>query len=180
MTDEVRGSAGPPAGASDAPPVPGVSIAARAQPAVDQSFDGDSLYAVRATVAAHASEAGIQESRVRNVVLAVHELAANAVRHGAGQGRMRLWVTGDGIRCELTDAGAPPAGANGDRDGQDTGSRDTGSRDAASAGAALWPVEHGHGLWLVREVADQFSLESGPSGTVAVVSFRGGSRPVTS
>lgn len=173
MTDDVRGSEGPPA--SDAPLVPGVSIAARAQPAVDQSFDGDSLYAVRATVAAHASEAGIQEGRVRNVVLAVHELAANAVRHGAGQGRMRLWVTGDGIRCELTDAGAPPAGANGDGDGQDTG-----FLNAASAGAELWPVEHGHGLWLVREVADQFSLESGPSGTVAVVSFHAGTLPVTS
>ena len=173
MTDYVRGSGGPPAGASDAPPVPGVSIAARAQPAVDQSFDGDSLYAVRATVAAHASEAGIQESRVRNVVLAVHELAANAVRHGAGQGRMRLWVTGDGIRCELTDAGTPPAGVNGD-------DQDAGSRDAASPDTALWPVEHGHGLWLVREIADQFSLESGPSGTVAVVSFHAGSLPVTS
>jgi anti-sigma regulatory factor (Ser/Thr protein kinase) len=173
MTDDVRGSGGPPAGASDAPPVPGVSIAAHAQPAVDQSFDGDSLYAVRATVAAHASEAGVQEGRVRNVVLAVHELAANAVRHGAGQGRMRLWVTGDGIRCEVTDAGTPPAGANGD--GQDTG-----SRGVASPGAALWPVERGHGLWLVREIADQFSLESGPSGTVAVVSFHAGSLPVTS
>ena len=170
MTDDLRGSGGPPAGAGDAPPVPGVSIAARAQPAVDQSFDGDSLYAVRATVAAHASESGIQDGRVRNVVLAVHELAANAVRHGAGQGRMRLWVTGDGIRCEVTDAGTPPAGANGDGDGQDPG-----SRDAASPGAARWPVEHGHGLWLVREIADQFSLESGPSGTVAVVSFHAGS-----
>ena len=137
MTDDVRGSRPPPP-VSDGPPVPGVSIAARAQPAVDQSFDGDSLYAVRATVAAHASEAGIQDGRVRNVVLAVHELAANAVRHGAGQGRMRLWVTGDGIRCEMTDAGAPSAGANGD-------DQDTRSRDAASAGAELWPVEHGHG-----------------------------------
>src|SRR5690349_1142608 len=173
MTDDVRGSGGPPAGAGDAPPVPGVSIAARAQPAVDQSFDGDSLYAVRATVAAHASEAGIQEGRVRNVVLAVHELAANAVRHGAGQGRMRLWVTGDGIRCELTDAGAPPVGANGDD--QDTGSRDAASAGAAFPAAARWPVEHGHGLWLVREIADQFSLESGPSGTVAIVDFRAGS-----
>jgi hypothetical protein len=44
----------------------------------------------------------------------------------------------------------------------------------------LWPVEHGHGLWLVREIADQFSLEFGPSGTVAVVSFHAGSLPVTS
>jgi anti-sigma regulatory factor (Ser/Thr protein kinase) len=125
-----------------------MSIAARAQPAVDQSFDGDSLYAVRATVAAHASAAGIPAGRVRDVVLAVHELAANAVRHGAGQGRMRLWITGDGLRCEVADAG-------------------TGFHDAGS-----WPVEQGHGLWLVRKVADQASLDTGPSGTVAVVDFR--------
>jgi anti-sigma regulatory factor (Ser/Thr protein kinase) len=146
-----------------------VSIAAGAEPAVDQSFDRDSLYMVRATVAAHASEAGMPDGLVRNVVLAIHELAANAVRHGAGQGRVRLWNTGEGIRCEVTDAGTPPpAGAGGD--GQDTGSRD----------AAPWPVEHGHGLWLVRKIADQVSLESGPSGTVAVVSFQAGSLRVTS
>ena len=166
MTDDGRGSWPPPA--SDGPPGPGVSIATGAEPAVDQSFDGDSLYAVRATVAAHASEAGMPEGQVRNVVLAVHELAANAVRHGAGQGQVRLWVSGDGIRCEVTDAGTPPAGADGD--GPDTSSLD----------AALWPVEHGHGLWLVREIADQVSLDSGSSGTVAVASFHIGSRHVTS
>jgi anti-sigma regulatory factor (Ser/Thr protein kinase) len=168
MTDDVRGPGRPLANARDKLPGPGLNIAAGAQPAVDQSFDGDALYAVRATVAAHASEAGIPDGRVRNVVLAVHELAANAVRHGAGQGRVRLWLTGDGIRCEVTDAGAPPAGGEGR--GPDTSSRD----------AALWPVEHGHGLWLVRKVADQVSLESGPSGTVAVVTFRAGSLRVTS
>jgi len=166
MTDDGRGSEPPPA--SDGPPIPGVSIATGAEPAVDQSFDGDSLYAVRATIAAHASEAGMPEGRVRNVVLAVHELVANAVRHGAGQGQVRLWVTGDGIRCEVTDAGIPPAGADSDGDG------------ISSCDAALWPVEHGHGLWLVRRIADQVSLESGPSGTVAVASFHVGSLPATS
>jgi anti-sigma regulatory factor (Ser/Thr protein kinase) len=169
MTDDVRDSGPPPGAARDALPGPAMSIAARAQPAVDQSFDGDSLYAVRATVAAHASEAGIQEGRVRNVVLAVHELAANAVRHGAGQGRLRLWVTADGIRCEVTDAGTPAAGADGG--GPGPGSPGPGSPGAGSPGAAPWPVEHGHGLWLVREIADQVSLESGTSGTVAVVIF---------
>jgi anti-sigma regulatory factor (Ser/Thr protein kinase) len=116
----------------------------------------------------HASEAGIPEGRIRDVVLAVHELAANAVRHGAGQGRVQLWITGDDIRCEVTDAGAPSAGANGDRP------------DASSRDAAQWPVEHGHGLWLVRQVADQASLDSGPSGTVAVVNFRFASQRTTS
>jgi anti-sigma regulatory factor (Ser/Thr protein kinase) len=170
MTDDVRGSGPPPGAARDPLPGPGVSIAAHAQPAVDQSFDGDSLYAVRATVAAYASEAGIQEGRLRNVVLAVHELAANAVRHGAGQGRLRLWVTAGGIRCEVTDAGTPAAGADGG-DGPGPGFPGADGPGPGSPGAAPWPVAHGHGLWLVREIADQVSLESGPSGTVAVVSF---------
>jgi len=153
----------------DLRPGPGMSVSARVQlAALDQSFDGDSLYAVRAAVAAHASEAGIPEGRIRDVVLAVHELAANAVRHGAGQGRVQLWITGDGIRCEVTDAGAAPAGANGDHP------------DASSRGAAQWPVEPGHGLWLVRQVADQASLDSGPSGTLAAVSFRFASHRTTS
>jgi|SRR5581483_5588472 len=179
MTGDVSGAGPPSAGERDSPPGPGMSIAARAQPTVDQAFDGDSLYAVRAMVAAHASEAGIPEGRVRDVVLAVHELVANAVRHGAGQGRVQLWVTDQGIRCQVTDAGVPPvapaAGAApaspvaGDHDGDGHGPH-LGFRDAAQ-----WPVKHGHGLWLVRKVADQASLESGPSGTVAVVNFRSGS-----
>jgi hypothetical protein len=37
-------------------------------------------------------------------------------------------------------------------------------------GSAL--VEPGHGLWLIRQVADQASLYSDPSGTVAALSFR--------
>jgi anti-sigma regulatory factor (Ser/Thr protein kinase) len=147
-----------------------MSIAARAQPAVDQPFDGDSLYAVRAAVAAHASEAGIPAGRIRDVVLAVHELAANAVRHGAGQGQMRLWITSDGIRCEVADAGARPSGSDGA--GAGDGDGDGAGPDTSFHDAAPWPVEHGHGLWLVRKVADQASLDTGPSGTVAVIDFR--------
>lgn len=151
MTDDASGS--------------GRAPAVAAQAAVDQSFDGESLYAVRATVAAHASAAGIPERRIRDVVLAVHELAANAVRHGAGQGRIRLWITGDGIRCEVTDPGSVTAPAL---------VTDVGGSDTDSGGSVPWPVEHGHGLWLVRQIADQASLDAGPSGTVAVVDFRTG------
>ena len=70
--------------------------------ALDQAFDGDSLYALRAAVAAHGSQAGLSEGQTRDLVLAVHELAANAVRHGAGQGRLRLWAAPDAwIRAAL-------------------------------------------------------------------------------
>ena len=119
-------------------------------PVLEQEFDDGSLYALRAAVAAHASRAGLPEGRTGDLVLVVHELAANAIRHGAGHGRLRLWTAADAVRCEITDDG--PA-------------------EAADPDAAPWPVEPGHGLWLARQVADQASLDSGPSGTVATVSF---------
>ena len=122
-------------------------------PALDQAFDGDSLYALRATVAAHGSQAGLSDGRTRDLVLAVHELAANAVRHGAGQGRLRMWATPEGVRCEVTDEGADGTGEE-------------------PAEAPVWHAEPGHGLWLVRRIADGASVRSDPSGTVAAVNFR--------
>src|SRR5438046_10287596 len=79
-------------------------------PALDQAFDGDSLFALRATVAAHGSRAGLSEGRTRDLVLAVHELAANAVRHGAGRGRPRLGATPEGGRREGSAEGAADTG----------------------------------------------------------------------
>ena len=127
-------------------------------PVLEQVFDGDSLYALRAAAAAHASQAGLPDGRVGDLVLAVHELAANAVRHGAGHGRLRIWKADDALRCEVSDDGpdgVPASGAAGSHAG-----------DTVS-----WNTEPGHGLWLIRQIADQASVRSGPGGTVAVVSF---------
>lgn len=161
MTDDARSRRQPPEPEEGRLREAGVSAAPEdgEPPILDQVFDGDSLYALRAAVAAHASQAGMPDGRARDLVLAMHELAANAVRHGAGHGRLRLWKTEDTLRCEVTDDGAPePA----DADGPHTESRD----------AALWRVQPGHGLWLIRQVADRASLSCGPSGTVTGVSFR--------
>ena len=146
-----------------APVETGSTTARGGSPVLDQAFDGDSLYPLRAAVAAHGSQAGLSEGRTRDLVLAVHELAANAVRHGAGQGRLRLWATPEGVRCEVSDDGA--AAGPGAPDGP-------GGPGAESADAALWHVEPGHGLWLVRRISDGASVQSDPSGTVAAVSFR--------
>ena len=158
MTDDARSRWQPPEPGDGRLLGAGVSAAPGGgePPILDQVFDGDSLYALRAAVAAHASQAGMPDGRVRDLVLTVHELAANAVRHGAGHGRLRLWKTEDMLRSEVTDDGAA------DADDADTSPRD----------AALWHVESGHGLWLIQQVADQASLHCGPSGTVAAVSFR--------
>ena len=80
-------------------------------PVLDQEFDSGNLYALRAAVQAHAGQAGLSEDRASEVVLAVHELAANAIAHGAGHGRLRLWDLAGALSCEIADGG----GARGHR-----------------------------------------------------------------
>jgi anti-sigma regulatory factor (Ser/Thr protein kinase) len=113
---------------------------------LEQEFDVGSLYALRAAVAAHAAKAGLSLEQVYDVTAAAHELAANAVVHGAGRGRVRLWTSGQFLYCQVTEddhVGAP----------------------------APWPSEHGHGLWLVGQVADQLSIDHGPAGTTVTTRF---------
>jgi anti-sigma regulatory factor (Ser/Thr protein kinase) len=64
---------------------------AAAPSVLDQCFDASSLSALRASTQACAAQAGMPAERATDVVIALHELAANAVRHGAGSGRLRIW-----------------------------------------------------------------------------------------
>lgn len=133
-------------------------------------FIAATLHVVREAVAVRAARAGMAQERVSEVALAVHELAANAVRHGAGWGRLRMDVTGGALRCEVSDAGRAA------RDGHE--GRGTGNRQQPRAsGGAPWPVERGHGLWIVRRVCDEMSMVSGPGGSrvTAVFSVSAGS-----
>jgi anti-sigma regulatory factor (Ser/Thr protein kinase) len=125
---------------------------------LEQAFDARSLYLLRAAVAAHAADTGLSQSRVSEVVIAAHELAANAVRHGGGHGRLRLWVDGPLLVCQISDEG--PA-----RSGHD------GSQQQAPGDATSWPRLLGHGLWVTDQVADQFSVACGPGGTTATAAF---------
>jgi anti-sigma regulatory factor (Ser/Thr protein kinase) len=124
---------------------------------LEQAFDSSSLYVLRAAVAAHAAAAGLSRARVYDVVAAAHELAANAVQHGAGRGRLRLWADGAFLYCQVSDDG--PAR----------------SADQQPTGVEAWRREHGHGLWVVGEVADQLSIDHGPAGTTATAAFALGS-----
>ena len=115
--------------------------------ALEQEFDVGSLYALRAAVAAHAAKAGLSRQQVYDVTAAAHELAANAVLHGAGRGRVRLWTSGQFLYCQVTDDGHGGTGA-------------------------AWPTEHGHGLWLVGQVANQLSIDHSPDGTTVTARFQ--------
>lgn len=132
-----------------------------AAPAVlDQCFDAGSLSALRASTQACAAQAGMPAERATDLVIALHELAANAVRHGAGSGRLRIWDHAGALYCRVDDDGSadgPPG--------------PIGAGSASQNLADRWPRERGHGLWLARQVADQLTLRSESSGTSAVITF---------
>jgi anti-sigma regulatory factor (Ser/Thr protein kinase) len=127
-------------------------------PVLDLAFDSGTLDVLRAGVKAHACQAGLSEDRAEDVVLAVHELAANAVSHGAGAGRLRIWKLAGALHCQVEDGEPHPVAV-----------------DAADASGETsehpLPSRPGHGLWLVRQVADRMRILSGARGTRATIAF---------
>ncbi|MCY7341597.1 MAG: ATP-binding protein [Pseudonocardia sp.] len=83
-----------------------------------------------------------------DLVLAVNELAANAVEHGAGTGALRLWVRGGEVVTEVSDHG--------------------GGMAVPFPGIVLPPVygARGRGLWPASELCDVMQVWSGEDGTV--------------
>jgi anti-sigma regulatory factor (Ser/Thr protein kinase) len=60
----------------------------------------------RHVVAGLALEAGLEPDRVPDFVLAAHEVAANAFRHGRPPVRAHVWASGEEIICRIADTGA--------------------------------------------------------------------------
>jgi anti-sigma regulatory factor (Ser/Thr protein kinase) len=114
---------------------------------VDQLFDADGLYALRAALAAHASRLGAAPAVLDRLLIVAGELATNAVRHGGGSGRLRLWHTGSELRCQITDQGP--------------------GMIEPSAGAQLpGPLAtSGRGMWICRQLCADLIIDSGDRGT---------------
>jgi anti-sigma regulatory factor (Ser/Thr protein kinase) len=103
--------------------------------ALELAFGPGPLEALRWLVGRAAEDAGLDELRAADLVLAVHELATNTVRHGGGRGTLRIWREPDALICEVADAG---------RIDQPLAGRERPL--AAQAG--------GRGLWLVNQLCD--------------------------
>jgi anti-sigma regulatory factor (Ser/Thr protein kinase) len=116
-------------------------------PVLDQVFGGSDLLALRAAVSAYAAELGAGR-RLADIVLIAHELASNAIRHGGGSGRLRLWRDDFRLLCRVSDSGP-------------------GLADVADAGVQLPSpaVPGGRGLWIARRLA-AVRIDTGPRGTV--------------
>lgn len=115
-------------------------------------LDGQ-LGPVREFSASQGQAAGLDRARVDDLVLAVSEIAANALGHAGGGGVVRSWCTSDEILCQVEDHGYiadPLAGRY--------------RRPADAQG--------GHGLWLVNRVCDLVERRSSPAGTVTRLHMR--------
>jgi anti-sigma regulatory factor (Ser/Thr protein kinase) len=128
---------------------------------LDQRFDVDGLYQIRAAVGAHAAELGLSAELANDVVIAVHELASNSVRHGPGCGRLLIWASPKALTCEVADgAAALPADSPAPPEPAPTGTADL-----------PWPVEAGHGLWLAGKVADRLTVQHDDQGSTVTIRF---------
>lgn len=143
---------------------------------LDQLFDSSSLYQLRASVAAHGGNAGLSRARADDLVVAVHELAANVVRHGSGRGRLIVWQQHDELSCRITDEGdgdpeAPASGDSGGPSPRASSSEGSGGPSPPASTGKPWRIQPGHGLWLVRRLADRVSVQPGQNGVATTITF---------
>ena len=121
------------------------------------AFDLSRLVDVRRSVADAARQAHLDDDRAQDLIVAVHEVAANSVRHGGGTGVLRTWNGGAGVTCEIRDAGVitePLAGR-------------LRPRHAANGG---------NGMWLANQLCDLVQVRSSQAGTVVRLLVRAPSR----
>lgn len=139
-------NAAQPGGAS-AGPVPASEVS------VDLAFGEADLFRLRAEVTAHAGVVA-EEDLVHRVLIVSSELATNAIRHGGGSGRLRLWSTDHALVCQVIDKGA-------------------GITDPHAGEVRPDPLSRGgRGIWFCRQLADEFDVVTGSSGTIATATFQ--------
>lgn len=115
-------------------------------PDVTVVFRSWELQEVRRVVRDVAGAAGFTDDRVDDVVLAVNEVATNAVEHGGPHAELQVWATGGGLVCEVHDAGALD--------------------DPLPGMTSPHPSEpRGRGLWIARQVCDLLHVWSDHRGT---------------
>jgi anti-sigma regulatory factor (Ser/Thr protein kinase) len=115
-------------------------------PDVRLSFSAWRLHEVRTTVEQALSGRGYERERSEDIVLAVNELATNAVEHGSPEAHLSLWTGGPGLLCEIDDGGT--------------------LRDPLPGLQAPHPAEpRGRGVWIARQLCDSLHVWTDARGT---------------
>jgi len=138
---------------------------------LDVVFGWADFARLRRQVAAQCAAAGLTGTRLDDFVLAVHEIAANAIVHAGAGGRLILRRAAGGLRCVVADT--IPKGTVSCPAPRSADMRET----AAAAVAEAEPGEpigadSGRGLWLAATLADELSITSGPDSTIVSLYMR--------
>lgn len=128
----------------------GASAEEAGRPLLQRRFTGRLLPQLRLLVEECAAREGLGEPRRGEFVLAVDEIAGNAVEHAGGSGRLVLRRLDDELECRISDAGP--------------GFSETVIPELLPG---LDGAPKGRGLWLARLVADRFAVASGTAGNGA-------------
>jgi anti-sigma regulatory factor (Ser/Thr protein kinase) len=118
-------------------------VPAQAPATVPISLD---LTELRDFTATELHQAGVSDTRLPDLVLAVNEAATNALVHGGGAGELRIWRDGGQVVCEVADHGSfdePLAGRRRPRPD--------------------W--RSGRGVWLMNQLCDLVELRPTDTGT---------------
>ncbi|MEO5876032.1 MAG: sensor histidine kinase, partial [Streptosporangiaceae bacterium] len=119
--------------------------------AMELRFDSD-LGPMRDRIGLQATLFGLSPDRAGRLVLAVNEVASNAVIHGGGHGGIQMWTDQSMIICDVSGPGR---------------------MDAPFAGY-LPPdpaTPYGQGLWIVRQICDLVQIRATPSSTQVRLHF---------
>ncbi len=125
---------------------PAVAPALLGAPETRMTFQAWQLRDLRRTVRAELVAAGFDDDHADDVVLAVNEVATNAVEHGGADAELHLWTDGHRVTCEVHDGGPlrdPLPGLV-----------------APHSGAA-----RGRGLWIARQLCDLLHVWADGQGT---------------
>jgi anti-sigma regulatory factor (Ser/Thr protein kinase) len=124
-----------------------------------RDFDRGTVVQLRHEVRHCAERNGLADLALYRFVVAVNEIATNAVHHGGGRGRLEMWRAGDQLWCRISDRGP----------GMPAGYQAAYHRDAQRPSRR---AVNGRGLWLARHGAADFVVDSGPHGTSVTLSSR--------
>lgn len=138
-------------------PDPSVLLSGRLSPvpghASSVEFGPTDLAELRHFVRSYALYRRFLAAQVGDIELAVHEVAANAIRHGDGHGIAHLWMADDVLYFEIDDSG----------------------RFTNVLAGRIPPPETnsgGRGLWIANQICDLLQIRTSSSGTVVRGMFR--------
>jgi len=142
-------------------------IADRSGDLLDVVFGWADFAKLRRLVSRQCADAGLTGTRLDDFVLAVHEIAANAIVHAGAGGRLILRRAANGLRCVVADTDPETAESMAPCPAPRRGELPEPADCAGPIGA-----DSGRGLWLAATLADELSITSGPDSTIVSLYLR--------